>query len=73
MNVKNLILLTLLFFLMAGAVSASDNVTGDNLESVANQINVTYDEEMWQENLSDISVELPEEASGNSWSRLTMR
>ncbi len=64
MNVKNLILLTLLFFLMAGAVSASDNVTGDNLESVANQINVTYDEEMWQENLSDISVELPEEASG---------
>ena len=65
MNVKNLILLTLLFFLMVGAVSASDNVTSEDLTSVADDINVTFDEQMWKENLTDINVELPEDASGD--------
>ena len=65
MNVRNIVLLTLLFFLMVGAVSANDNVTCDNLESVADDINVTFDEQMWKENLTDISVELPEDASGD--------
>ena len=65
MNVKNLILLTLLFFLMVGAVSASDNVTSEDLTNVADDINVTFDEQMWKENLTDINVELPEDASGD--------
>ena len=77
MNVKKVMLLTLLFFLMVGAVSAGDNVTCDNLESVgddvacdtlagvSDNINVTYDEVMWEKNLTDIDVELPDDASGD--------
>ncbi len=60
MDVKKTVLLALLFFLMVGAVSASD----DNLTSTADDINVTFDEVMWKENLTDINVELPEDASG---------
>lgn len=61
MKVKKTLLLVLLFFLMAGAVSAAD----DNMTSTAEDINVTYDEVMWKENLTDINVELPEDASGD--------
>ena len=65
MNVKKFLLLTLLFFLMVGTVSASDNVTGDDLGCVEQDINVTFDEQMWEGNLTDIGVELPENASGD--------
>ena len=65
MNVKRVLLLTLLFFIMVGAVSANDNVTGDNLQSVEQDINVTFDEVMWEKNLTDIEVELPQDASGD--------
>lgn len=64
MNVKNFVLLTLLFFIVVGTVSAQDNVTGENLQTTVEEINVTYEDVMWQENLSDITVELPDEASG---------
>ncbi len=60
MNVIKTVLIVLLFFLMIGAVSADDNLT-----STADDINVTFDEVMWKENLTDISVELPEDASGD--------
>ena len=55
-------------------VSAEDNATAvempqeDVIEespSVVEDINVTFEEQMWKENLSDIEVELPEEASGD--------
>ena len=75
MNMKRatLIGLMLLFLAMAG-VSAADNVTDESTiqedvlaesDDIASEINVTFDEQMWEGNLTDITVELPEEASGN--------
>ena len=67
MNVKNVLLLTRLVFLMIGAVNAADNVTIDNLTDknpIVDDINVTYDEQMWKENLTDLDVELPEDSQG---------
>ena len=75
MNMKRatLIGLILLFLAMAG-VSAADNVTDESViqedvlaesDDIASEINVTFDEQMWEGNLTDITVELPEEASGN--------
>ena len=52
--------------LLAGTASAADNVTLENLtDSGPNDINVTYVEHMWEENLTDISVDLPENATGD--------
>ena len=64
--------LVLLFISIASA-SAADNATIENFTQsdaiaqsgdITDDINVTFEEKMWEENLSDISVELPEEASG---------
>ena len=44
------------------AVSAADNQTD---EQVAHDTNITVPEKMWIENLSDIQVQLPENANGN--------
>lgn len=66
MDVKSILILTILFFLMINCINAADNGT-DNLTSddvITEDINVTFDEQMWKENLSDINVELPENASG---------
>lgn len=61
-------------FVSMACVSAEDNATAvempqeDVIEespSVVEDINVTFEEQMWKENLSDIEVELPEEASGD--------
>lgn len=63
MNIKHVVILVLLLlavFSLTG-VSASENITD---EAIAEDINVTFDEQMWEENLSDISVDLPENASG---------
>ena len=59
MNIKPFIILcfSVVFFLSITAATASDNLTDD--------INVTFDEQMWAENLTDISVDLPEEAEGD--------
>ena len=68
MNVKNVLLLIMLVFLTIGAVNAADNVTIDDLadeKPVVDDINVTYDEQMWKENLTDIEVELPDDSQGN--------
>ena len=75
MNIKwvTLISLILAFFFLTSACAA-DNITDVNTveKDVVNQspdisddINVTFDEKMWQGNLSDINVELPGEASGD--------
>lgn len=74
MNMKGILAvgLVLIFVLMASA-SAADNATIENSTQsdaiaksgdITDDINVTFDEKMWQENLSDISVELPDGASG---------
>lgn len=75
MNIKRATLIGLLFlFLAMACVSAADNVTDENViledvlsesNDIASEINVTFDEQMWEGNLTDITVELPEEASGN--------
>ena len=62
MKVKLLLLFIILFLLSLGALSAEDNSTSDNLTE---KIEVTFDEQMWHENLSDIDVKLPENASGD--------
>ena len=46
-----------------GIVSASENITDDNL-GASEDINVTFDEQMWEEDLGDIEVDLPENSSG---------
>lgn len=56
-------------FLIMATVSAEDNVTDDASEVIKtsdlSDINVTFTEQVWEGNLSDIDVELPEDASGN--------
>lgn len=61
MKIKILLLATILILLAVGTVSAEENVTVDNM---TDEIEVTFDDAMWQENLTDINVELPENASG---------
>ena len=66
MNFKHFLILALFAVVVLNTVSAADNATCDNLTDTAPaDINVTYDEQMWEENLSDINVELPESAEGN--------
>ena len=74
MNMKGILAIGLvLLFVSMASVCASDNVTDGNStqsdviaqsQDITGDINVTFDEKMWEENLSDISVELPDEASG---------
>lgn len=66
MKIKHFLLLAIFALIVLNAVSAADNATCDNLTDTAPaDINVTYDEQMWEENLSDINVELPEDAEGD--------
>ncbi len=65
MKFKFLLILAAVILLTLGAVSAQDNATEDSLADSSSQINVTFDEEMWQEDLGDIDVELPEDSVGN--------
>lgn len=68
MKVVNALILTILVFLIIGAVNATENVTIDNLadeKPIVEDVNVTYDEVMWQENLTDIEVELPDDSEGD--------
>ena len=59
MNLKNAVIVIIIFsFITLSAVSAEDNIT-------LADINVTYDEVMYEKNLTDISVELPDDSSGN--------
>ncbi len=88
MNVKHILILTILAFLLINAVNAADNVTDDiptadiddavgeevlaaNDDAVDEEvltsngdINVTFEEQMYKEDLSDIDVVLPENSSG---------
>lgn len=73
MNSYKILILFSLVFVIIGAVSAANNITDTNStqndvlgepKDLAGDINVTFEEQMWVENLSDIDVELPEEASG---------
>lgn len=49
-------------------VSSCDNTVlaneSENIEEIASDINITFDHQMWEENLTDINVELPENAEG---------
>ena len=65
MNVKYILLISMLIFLTLSTVSAEDNVTSDILTSSDSDVNVTFDEQMWRENLTDIHVELPEDSEGD--------
>ena len=74
MNMKRILAIGLvLLFISIASASAADNATIENSTQsdaiaksgdIIDDINVTFDEKMWQENLSDISVELPDGASG---------
>ena len=65
MNVKYILLISMLIFLTLSTVSAEDNVTSDILTSPDSDVNVTFDEQMWEDNLSDIRVSLPDTAEGD--------
>jgi hypothetical protein len=65
MNVKYILLISMLIFLTLSTVSAEDNVTSDILTLPDSGVNVTFDEQMWKENLTDIHVELPEDSEGD--------
>jgi hypothetical protein len=47
------------------SISTDENDAPDELAGLSDEINVTYDEVMWKENLTDIDVELPDDASGD--------
>ena len=64
MKFKVSLFLSVLILLTSGIVSAEDNATFDNLTDISDEIEVTFDEQMWQENLTDINVELPENSTG---------
>ena len=75
MKIKWLTVISLLIlFLCVACVSAADNLTDGNAtemeplgesEDISSDINVTFDEQVWQEDLGNITVELPESASGD--------
>lgn len=65
MYIKRFILLAVFALILINTVSAADNATYENLTDInPGEINVTYEEQMWEENLSDIEVSLPENATG---------
>ncbi|MBR4448311.1 hypothetical protein [Methanobrevibacter sp.] len=47
------------------SVNTDENAVPDVSAGVSDEINVTFDEMMWEQNLTDINVELPEDASGD--------
>ena len=57
MNVKFFLFALILLLVMIGSVSASNNTVAD--------INITFDEQMWDENLTDIHVDVNENITGN--------
>lgn len=66
MYTKRFILLAVFALILINTVSAADNATYENLTDInPGEINVTYDEQMWEKNLSDINVELPENSTGD--------
>lgn len=65
MKFRFLLILAAMILLTLGAVSAQNNITDVILDDSSSQINVTFDEVMWQENLSDIDVSLPENTTGD--------
>ena len=65
MYIKRFILLAVFALILINTVSAADNATYENLTDInPGEINVTYEEQLWEENLSDIEVSLPENATG---------
>ena len=66
MNIKAGLFLAMLIVVImsAGCVCGADNATDTCDDSIVEDINVTFDEQMWEGNLSDINVELPQNASG---------
>ena len=74
MKFKCVILLILFAFLFIASANAEDNITVSDsnvsfdeevFQENLSDIKVTFDEEVFQENLSDINVELPDECEGN--------
>ena len=74
MKIRWMVVSSLLFLLaFMACVSAADNLTDANAtetepllesEDITSHINVTFDEQVWEKDLGNISVELPESASG---------
>lgn len=75
MNIRWIAVLCLILAVLSiSCACAADNTTDCNItqEDVSipmeeigpDDINITFDERMWQENLTDIEVELPDEAAG---------
>ncbi len=66
MNIKICLFLTMLIavILSLGCACGADNATDTGEDNITRDINVTFDEQMWEGNLSDINVELPQNASG---------
>lgn len=48
----------------ADDLTLDENINLANESKITNEINITFDHQMWQENLSDIQVQLPENATG---------
>lgn len=72
MNFRWVIFIVVFMFVIIGsanAQNATDNLTADCDVKLAeinpDDINVTFEEQMWEENLSEISVDLPDDAEGN--------
>ena len=71
LNSYKILLIFSLVLVMMGTACAAENVTdeaiaqnGTGSSQIMENINVTFEEQMWEENLTDITVDLPEEASG---------
>ena len=64
---KSKIILVLIFALaicLISPISASDNITDDST-TVADEIKVSFNESVYEKDLGEISVELPQNTSGN--------
>ena len=64
---KSKIILVLIFALaicLISPISASDNITDDSA-TVADEIKVSFNESVYEKDLGEISVELPQNTSGN--------
>ena len=57
-----LLLIIVVLAILSMTCIAAENVTDSE---IAENINVTFNEQMWQEDLEDINVELPQNASGD--------
>lgn len=74
MKISKIIFFIMILIISLSCVSASDNATqslhdnntistGD--AEIANEINVTFDEKVYEQELTNITVEIPENTSGN--------